>query len=337
MPANRKPEPPRLCRFPGRDAWHIYHATGSQRRFTTGCTDRAAAEAVLNGYIESLSAPRKGPVIGLSGILERYLADREDAVIPGLDRLRWAHMPLRRIWGEKPPGAVTDITCRAYARTRTKEGVKAGTIRTELEALRAALNWAAKKKMIGEAPEIVMPARPPARDRWLTRDEAAALLENCKAHHLRLAVMVALHTAARIGAILSLTWDRVDLEQRRINYIDPEKVQTRKRRVRVPINDTLYAALVEAYQGRTCPYVVEWGGERIFSIQNGFHTAAQKAKLEKVTPHTLRHTAATWMAQSGIPLWEIAGFMGHTSVQMVQDTYGHHSSDHLTRAAQALG
>ncbi len=337
MSTNRKPEPPRLCRFPGRDAWHIYHATGSQRRFSTGCTDRPSAEAVLNAYIESLSAPRRGPVVSISGILGRYLADRADAAIPGWDRLRWAHKPLSRIWGDRPPEAITDITCRAYARTRAKDGVAPGTIRTELEALRAAMNWAIKKKMLAELPEIVMPPRPTPRERWLTQEEADALVAACRAPHLRLAVTIALHTAARIGAILALTWERVDLDQRRINYIDPSKAQTRKRRVRVPINDTLLAALTEAQPGRTCEHVIEWGGGPVASIKHGFHSAADRAGLSDVTPHTLRHTAATWMAQRGVPLWEIAGFMGHTSIQMVQDTYGHHSPDHLARAARSLG
>jgi integrase len=106
--------------------------------------------------------------------------------------------------------------------------------------------------------------------------------------------------------------------------------------VACPINDTLLAELERAHAHRASRWVVEWGGGRVHSIKHGFRDACARARLERVTPHTLRHTAATWMAQAGVPLWEIAGILGNT-VQMVETVYGHHSPDHLRRAARALG
>jgi hypothetical protein len=55
-----------------------------------------------------------------------------------------------------------------------------------------------------------------------------------------------------------------------------------------------------------------------------------------VTPHTLRHTAATWLMQASVDKWEAAGFLG-MSVEMIDRVYGHHHPDHLRRAAHALG
>ncbi len=106
-----------------------------------------------------------------------------------------------------------------------------------MQALRAALRWAAGRgKLIAAVPPLTMPERPPARDRWLTREEAARLVAACGSHHVRLFVLLALHTAARAGAILALTWDRVDMERRRIDFREPDRPETRKRRVAVPIN-----------------------------------------------------------------------------------------------------
>lgn len=324
---------PRLCRVAGRDTWHIYYR---RRRVSTGCTDRAAAELVLASYLGEIARPQLA-VISVAVILDRYLADRREAGKPGAERLGWAHKPLARHLGTKPPEALDEAACRLYARRRQAEGVRASTVRTEMQALRAALRWAAGRgKLIAAVPPLTMPERPPARDRWLTREEAARLVAACGSHHVRLFVLLALHTAARAGAILALTWDRVDMERRRIDFREPDRPETRKRRVAVPINDTLAAALAEAKAGATCEWVVEWAGGQVGSIKHGFRDAARRAGLAGVTPHTCRHTAATWMVQDGVPLWDVAGMLGNTTA-MVEEVYGHHSPDHLRRAAAALG
>lgn len=51
----------------------------------------------------------------------------------------------------------------------------------------------------------------------------------------------------------------------------------------------------------------------------------------------LHHTAATWMAQDGVPLWTIAGFFGHSDTRMVEKHYAHHHPDYQKAAAQAIG
>ncbi len=325
---------PRLCRFQGRDAWYIYHA---RRRISTGCTDRTGAEAVLATYLMESAKPQLG-VISIADILERYLADRRERAIPGADRLSWAHKQLVRILGHKPPEAITEAECRRYAAQRRREGVVDGTIRTELQALKAALRWAAgrERRLIAEAPAIAMPPRPEARIRWLTRDEAARLLDACEAHHVKLFVIIALNTAARSGAILALTWDRVDLAGRIIDFREPGRAQTRKRRKLVRINDTLATALTEAQAGATTEYVIEWAGDRIERIKHGFSRSVARAGLSDVTPHVLRHTAVTWMLQAGVSVWEAAGMAGMTA-EMVERVYGHAHPDYMVRAATALG
>jgi hypothetical protein len=61
------------------------------------------------------------------------------------------------------------------------------------------------------------------------------------------------------------------------------------------------------------------------------------AKLEgNVSPHALRHTAATWLMQIGVNTWEAAGFLG-MSEKTLRDVYGHHHPDYLRAAASAIG
>ena len=72
------------------------------------------------------------------------------------------------------------------------------------------------------------------------------------------------------------------------------------------------------------------------SVKTGFKHAVNLAGLwGKVTPHTLRHTAATWLMQRGVPIWQAAGYLG-MSAEMIERTYGHHHPDYMRAAAQAI-
>jgi integrase len=172
--------------------------------------------------------------------------------------------------------------------------------------------------------------------RWLTRAEADRLLEGCRAPHARLFAEIALRTGARSGAILNLTWDRVNLTSRIIDFREPGKAQTRKRRVPAAINDKLHVALSEALPLATTGHVIEYAGKPVARIKHAFADAAKRAGLPGVTPHVLRHTAVTWMMQAGIPVWQVAGFVGMTP-QMVETVYGHHDPEHNRAAAKVLG
>src|SRR5262245_56314204 len=87
-------------------------------------------------------------------------------------------------------------------------------------------------------------------------------------------------------------------------------------------------------------YFVEWHGKPVKSVKTALNTAVRLAGLSttagNVTPHTLRHTAATWLMQAGVPVWTAAGYLG-MSVEVLLNTYGHHHPDHLRDAAHAFG
>lgn len=63
-------------------------------------------------------------------------------------------------------------------------------------------------------------------------------------------------------------------------------------------------------------YVIHMDGKPIKDIKKAFRGACERARLEvsgpeKVTPHTLRHTTATWLMQAGVDMWGGSGFSGH--------------------------
>jgi integrase len=89
-------------------------------------------------------------------------------------------------------------------------------------------------------------------------------------------------------------------------------------------------------RGLVTSHFVEWQGAPVKSVKTSFKHAVDLAGLwGKVTPHTLRHTAATWLMQRGVPIWQAAGYLG-MSAEMIERTYGHHHPDYMRAAAAAI-
>jgi integrase len=228
------------------------------------------------------------------------------------------------------------------------------SVRRELEQLQACLRFAYNEGLIASAPPIWKPGKAPPRSRWLTPEEAARLLRtarNMKYSHdyLPLFILIALYTGARKDAVLSLRWPQVDFKRELIDF-RPGQVSHNKGRSVVPIPRRLLRELKTAKKhGTQTGYVVHIKRtivsngvetvthERLGDIKKGFREACVKAGLEKVTPHTLRHTAASWMVQKGVPLFEVARYLGHSSTLMVERTYGHLAPEHLKRAKESWG
>lgn len=238
-------------------------------------------------------------------------------------------------FGHLRPDQVTTDDCNAYISGRREVGRKDGTIRTELGCLRSALSWARKRSLIENVPYIAMPPVPQPRERYLTRTEVRRLLDAAREHHIKLAILLMLTTAGRTGALLELTWDRVDLNQRIIKLAVQDNAP-RKGRATVPINDTLAAALLTAKEGARSRYVIEWAGGRVKSIKTGFNATVIRAGIAHCTPHDMRRTAGRLMAEAGIHIEEIAQYLGHSDPQITRSTYSRFSPDYLRKAASAL-
>lgn len=316
----------------------VYYVTwteaGRSRRITTGCREEAAAKVWRRQFIAEQQAPAVPASPTVSAILDGYIEDRR-AIVASIATLEHAAKPLRRAIGDLLSEQVTVAEGRRYARQRRAEGRRDGTIIREVVTLRAALAWAVRRGWIASAPHVEAPAAPRPRERWLSVPEAARLLRACPSRHLRLFVRIALYTAARTGAILELEWSKVDLERSRIDFTLPGR-QTNKRRVVVPISPKLAHVLRRYRQWARTDTVIEYGGEGVAAIKKAFGRAVERAGIEPCGPHDLRRTAATWMVERGVPLAEVARYLGD-SEKMVERVYGKHSPDYLAGAVAALG
>jgi integrase len=298
-----------------------------RRRIATGTNDRGRAEAVAGEIWRRLNRPAQER---LSDLWQPYKQDRIAA--GGSEaRLKSLWKTLEPAFGYKLGKAITKQDCRDYAARRKREGKSPSTIRTELEALRACLRW----HYGNDAPQIVAPPPSKPKDRFLSKAERDLLLANIETPHVKLFVILAFTTGARMGAILDLTWDRVDLKARTIDFNPPGRNRTNKRRTVVPINDRALAALNEAREGALTDYVIEYGGKRVQSVKKAIKAASRRAGV-KCSAHDFRRSAARWMAEADVPMVQIAQFLGHTSTRVTYATYARFSPRYMANAAAAL-
>lgn len=312
-----------------RGRWYAVWVEGgkTQRRaLRASASERELAERNYHDWVKT----PQGETVG--DIMKAYLAEKDQtAAHPA--RLHFAWDKARGSFGFLRPDQITRERCRDYASRRYREGVGPATVRKELQVIRAALGWAERR----DGAKFDFPKAPPPRDRHLSRQEYQRLLDSCGMPHVRLFCLLALNTGARASAILELEWARVDLDSRRISYERQEDGKPRKKRATAPINETLHTALVEARRGAETGWVVEYAGDRVRSIKRGFRAACERAGLEDVTPHVLRHTCAVWLAEAGLSMSEIAQFLGHTDSRITERVYARYSPKHLEGVANVLG
>lgn len=338
------------------------------RLISTGCAadETEAAEQKLNEYLASKYEPERKAQdierIDVADVLAIYDADCRDRQA-NKEKFDGRILRLTEWWGGKMLSEVTGANCRAYVEHR---GTRGGA-RRDLEDLRAAINHHAKEGLHRGIVRVTLPEKGEPRARWLTRQEAARLIWVCwrareeqtvhrgprkgqkiltekrPLRHIARFILIGLYTGTRAGAVATASPIRaigrswVDLD-RGIFYRRAEgNRETNKRQPPVPLPPNLLAHMRRWHRlGIANTHFVEWNGKPVKSVKTGFNTAVRLAGLgDDVVPHTLRHTAATWLMQAGVDMWEAAGFLG-MSVEMLERVYGHHHPGFLRNAAKAM-
>lgn len=129
----------------------------------------------------------------------------------------------------------------------------------------------------------------------------------------------------------------VDLEKGVLFRRGEGQGETKKRQPPVRIPDRLLSHMRRWNAKDRVRHVIHWNGSQVLSVKKAFRSARMGAGLDAaVKPHTLRHTAATWLMQAGVDIWEASGFLGMTT-EVLEKTYGHHSPDFQKAAVAAIG
>jgi integrase len=345
--------------------------TGCAREDRAGA-ERALAEYIATKYRVPRERNRHPSQVLVLDVLNIFLADKAGRHMRP-EETKQRVLTLADFWQPFSLADVNGDRCRDYVRWRVDrpwksakpEGtgnaarlVTQATARRELEDLRAAINHHRREGLCSEIVSVVLPAKGLGRERWLTRSEAARLLwaawrarqvmrdqptKRAVGRHLARFILLGLYTGTRhaaiCGAALMPTVGRgyVDLE-RGVFYRRAQGArETKKRQPPVRLPDRLLAHLRRWERlGIAKQAIVEWNGKPVRSVRKAFAAAVTAAGLdEAVTPHILRHTAATWAMQNGADLWQAAGFLGMTP-EMLQARYGHHHPDFQRDVAEAV-
>lgn len=321
---------------PERNDWEIiWYVGGKRKRKSTGCTDSAAADEKLKEFKETAKKRRKSRLV--DDVLSAYQKEHAPHTARPEDIYQCV-INLTPFFGGLAVEEVTKAKCQEFA-TKRKTQIKPNgeikilsdaTIRKDLEILRAALNHDHSESRCSADFYVWMPEKPEPRERCLSRKEAADLLRAAKESpwYVWWFIFLSLHTAQREGAVLNLHWDRIDLERGKINWQYGKK--TNKRRPKQPMTDEI-KSLMRYLARYGNGYALHRDGRPMQKIYRGVEAAYKRAGIEGASPHTLKHTAITWMLRDGADIWDVAGFTG-TSAKTIEGTYGHHCPNHLEGA-----
>lgn len=336
------------------EIWWTDRDSGSiTRRQSTKTKDRVEAESYLaafcddaRGAIEAAPAVQRTPTV--DALCAQWLAYAAGAGKTA--GLKYILVAIRKHLGGYTPDQLTGPVAD-YPRQRA--GFAGGTIRRELGGLLTVLRWAVRQKLIevGSVPSFdgLLPSAGAPRTKFLDQVQEQWFWDQARAwggqdhgnkhakdaaRRVALFIALALETSARKGAIMELSWDRVNLALGMIDYQVPGRRLTKKRRVRLPISDRLMPVLTAAAavarkdgSGQAIGPVLEG----ITDLRGGFGSFTRAIDMTWVTPHVLRHTWASLAAMNGVSLRDIGLIMGD-STATIEATYLHLTPGHLRGA-----
>jgi integrase len=325
---------------------------------STGCgpDDRVGAEKRLERYLnrkhakQAKKSVRDPDQIPVADVLNLYAEN----VAPGHARPKETAQKIERLLAFFGRDMLSDITgdrCRQFVATRSTPVAA----REDLIVLRSAINHHREEGHCHRVVSVVLPAKAVGREKWCTRSQVAKLIWTAWRYreiqdskrtnrrpwrHVAKFLLVTAYTGTRSGAACAAALEPtegkgwIDVE-RGIFYRRPQgERETKKRRPPVPLPYRLLGHL-RRWKRLGQLYAVEWNGNPVRDCDRAFRNVAHAAGLPWVTPHIMRHTCGTWLAQSGVDLWQAAGFLGMT-VQQFEETYGHHHPDYMGEARAAL-
>jgi integrase len=301
----------------------------TQVEIRRGRAGAPSAQTLAEAAHEWLALAQQGVVRTRSGdrykpsALRAYELDLRSKLLPELGHLRLSAITRTHL---------QDIVDRMVA-----GGKAPSTVRNTLVPLRAIYRRALAREHVHNNPtlKLDLPAVRARRDRIARPHEAAALIAALSPEHQALWA-TALYAGLRAGELRALHWHDIDLDQRLIHVnhswdrvVGPVEPKSRSGKRRVPLTGTLRTILLQhrlrqghAGQGLafgktpTEPF-------SIWTVAHHAKTAWHHAGLTPIGLHECRHTYAAYMIAAGINPKALSTYMGHASITITLDRYGH--------------
>jgi integrase len=289
----------------------------------------------------------------------QYVEDRKIAGLRSLGSALSRWEVIKDYFGKKKLRSLTYGDIAKYRSVRlttpivlgksTRNANKSGNLKTrqrsitsvnrELELIRRMLNVAVHNGWIIKSPfsqgdALISKSDEKKRERILRREEEERLLAACtnRRQHIRPIIICALDTGMRSGEILKLRWTDIDFAN---NLIKVQAFNTKTMRERqVGMTERLFRELEALYEKspKLADMLVFGIGD---NVRKAFNSARHMAGLPDVRFHDLRHTHATRLVASHIPLSEVGRVLGHTQANTTY-RYVNANVESARRAAAAL-
>lgn len=224
-----------------------------------------------------------------------------------------------------------------------------------LSLIRSILNRCSGEwEWIDKAPKLTLYKEAKKRIRWLTKSEAQNLLDALPPFYADLAEF-SFMTGLRQSNVLSLEWSQVDLD-RRVAWIHADQTKSGLP-LGVPLNNRAIAVLrrrqamtqvatiftdgkpdhgLNSSTAKRFVFLSDHTGRPVKDINSKvWKKSLAKAGIDDFRWHDIRHTWASWLVQSGVPLLELKEMGGWESTEMVQK-YAHLAPQHLHKNADLL-
>lgn len=287
-----------------------------------GATLRSEAEAFLDGMENGSVRDRKGNVYKPATV--RTYRNSWNKIDPELGAHRLT--------------AIRRADVQALVDLLLASGLAPSTVRNTLDPLRRVYARAIQRDRVAINPmaNLDVPQAENGRDRFATREEAAALIAALRAEDQALWA-TAFYTGLRSGELQALRWSDVDLRAAVIHvrrgwddYRGEQEPKSRAAKRRVPIIAPLLG-LLRAQQQRTGRRGSDLVFGRSKSLPFKRETMRRRAlrgwrdarRTRTITLHEARHTAASLMIAAGANAKALSVVMGHESITITFDRYGH--------------
>ncbi len=247
-------------------------------------------------------------------------------------RFEWQQL-LRLIPPNTAVGSVSTGMLLDTVNHLRRNNAAAETIRKHIAQVKRVFKFAVTEGLITTDPaaSIKLPKVPKNLPRFLSQDERDRLLgvAETKGRDYHLLVALGVFLGLRKAELNSLRWQDLDWNQNVAHVVNTANFTTKSGKPRtVPITDDLLDILRryrEAAGFVLAPRKNYRPGARYrWEFREIFAQMVIDAKLDPrlVTPHVLRHTFASILAQRGVSLYKIGAWMGHTTAE-VTELYAH--------------
>lgn len=323
----------------------IYISNNKRKKISTKCKTKSEALKFLSQFKFNIEQEPKAKNILLSEFRSEYInlvapkltAKYVKAIEVSLIQLELftGNISLNEIDNKKAEQFINKI----YSNSKF---AAAAFYRTLKSAFSKAQEW----NYILDNPfkKFKLPKLPTSLPVFINYDQLLLIISKTRFLIMRDIFFTAFHTGLRLSELLNLRWNMINFESKIITLKQSDSFTTKSKRERIiPINATLLDILVNIFlkqsnktldsfvfsKGKQIPIGSDW-------VSKCFKRAVRAAKLnDNIHFHTLRHSFASNLIQSGVSLYVVKELLGHKDFTTTQ-IYSHLQTKNLSDAVKNL-